>query len=60
MSIAADSGSDHAVTWTLLNVVISGPAVALPADGTLHEHEHEHEHEHAHVCTYVHETNALY
>lgn len=49
-SIAADSGSDHAVTWTLLNVVTSGTAVSLPADRTLHEH----------VYTYVHETNALY
>lgn len=49
-SIAADSGSDHAVTWTLLNVVTSGIAVSLPADRTLHEH----------IYTYVHETNALY
>ena len=49
-SIAADSGSDHAVTWTLLNVVTSGIAVSLPADRKLHEH----------IYTYVHETNALY
>lgn len=49
-SIAADSDSVHAVTWTLLNVVTTGTAVALPADRALHEH----------IYTYVHEANALY